>query len=205
MNLKDAVKSLANTIIESLIKMYANQMVASLLSGAGGLFGKGATPSTPIAAHADGGRLGGRSPHDHADNLLFLGIAGEYVTRRKITRQPGAIDFLDDFNAIGMPAILKWARALPLPRRADGGLLPAPPSFASPMAGMASKMSNGPVINFTVNNTMSDQARVTTGARENNGMSEITVLIEQVLAGDMSRNGPISRGLSNTFGMNRAV
>ena len=60
-------------------------------------------------------------------------------------------------------------------------------------------------IQININNTMADQAAVSVQPKMNNGVPGIEVLIQQVLANDMSRNGPITQGLSNTFGMMRSV
>ena len=54
---------------------------------------------------ASGGVLPGHSPRDKADNLLFWGTAGEYVVRRAVTRQAGALAFLRQFNRLGMKAL----------------------------------------------------------------------------------------------------
>ncbi|MBZ8143450.1 hypothetical protein CLD22_26805 [Rubrivivax gelatinosus] len=52
--------------------------------------------------------------------------AGEHVTRQEIVRQPGARQFLDDFNTRGMDALRSWQGY------ADGGLVTSTdtPSFA---------------------------------------------------------------------------
>lgn len=60
-------------------------------------------------------------------------------------------------------------------------------------------------VSITINNSMSDQAHVTAQPRMNNGQLEIEVLVQRALANDMSRNGPITQGLSNTFGLRRGV
>lgn len=117
---------------------------------------------------ARGGILPGHSPHDRADNLLFMGTAGEYVVRRSVTRQAGALLFLEKFNRLGMQALSgirnqrsgirnAAALALPrisipeqviaaLPRFADGGLLPtiAPASVTAPVSNLAPTILNFP-------------------------------------------------------------
>lgn len=52
--------------------------------------------------------------------------AGEHVTRQEVVRQPGARQFLDDFNTRGMAALQSWQGY------ADGGLVTSTdtPSFA---------------------------------------------------------------------------
>ena len=60
-------------------------------------------------------------------------------------------------------------------------------------------------MNVTINNTVSDQVQATVQPRMNNGKLELEVMIQQVLAKDMQQNGRITQGLSNTFGLARAV
>lgn len=60
-----------------------------------------------------------------------------------------------------------------------------------------------PNINININNTVSNDTQVTANARNNNGNIEIDVIVQKVIAKDMERNGPISRGFANTFGVAR--
>jgi len=79
------------------------------------------------AAVASGGLIGGFSPNDHADNIPAWLTAGEFVTRKPVMRQQGALSFMRSFNRLGMPAIEAWAKRLRLPGYAGGGIvLPAP-------------------------------------------------------------------------------
>lgn len=58
-----------------------------------------------------------------------------------------------------------------------------------------------------VNNTASDttSADVRTRQNPNNGLVEVEVLIQKVLASDLSRNGPVARGFAGTFGLSRSA
>lgn len=60
----------------------------------------------------------------------------EFVTRSAVVRQPGALDFLHDFNRRGMAALDDWSRRV---RHATGGLagIPAPMAPAPLMSGRA--------------------------------------------------------------------
>lgn len=76
---------------------------------------------------ADGGILPGSSPHDRADNILFMGTAGEGVVNRPAMRHYGAA-WLDAMNK------------LKLPKFASGGVLgrmsvPSLPSGSSTGSG----------------------------------------------------------------------
>ena len=62
-----------------------------------------------------------------------------------------------------------------------------------------------PNINITVNNSMADQANVSVQPRMNNGNMDIDVIVQRALAKDLSRNGPFTQGLANTFGLARNV
>nr|WP_259373743.1 phage tail length tape measure family protein [Rubrivivax gelatinosus] len=71
---------------------------------------------------ADGGYTGPGGKYQPAGVVH----AGEHVTRQEIVRQPGARQFLDDFNTRGMDALRSWQGY------ADGGLVTSTdtPSFA---------------------------------------------------------------------------
>jgi hypothetical protein len=55
-----------------------------------------------ISQYAYGGILGGHSPHDRADNLLFWGTAGEGVVNRPAMRYYGK-SMLDAINSLSLP------------------------------------------------------------------------------------------------------
>lgn len=62
-----------------------------------------------------------------------------------------------------------------------------------------------PNVTVNVNNNMPDQAAVSAKPKMNNGQLEIEVMIQKIVASDLNRNGPITQGLSNTFGLGRSV
>jgi hypothetical protein len=117
----------------------------------GGLFGGGAAASASIGTinGFDFSSIGLASGGYTGDGGKFepAGIvhAGEFVTRSEVTRQPGAIGFLEAFNRVGMQALQA------LPGFAEGGLVAAMPSpIRSPTLGMRSA---GMTVqnNFTIN------------------------------------------------------
>jgi len=124
---------------------------------------------------AAGGILPGFSPSDKADNLLFRGTAGEYVVQRMITRQPGALAFLERFNRMGMRALagLDMRKLAPrvslpeqaiaaLPRFADGGILPSPAAPSAGSAGLAPTILQFPGIgDFPAQMAVDVQAELT--------------------------------------------
>ncbi|WP_168942015.1 phage tail length tape measure family protein [Parazoarcus communis] len=72
-----------------------------------------------LAGFSDGGYTGPGGKYEPAGVVH----RGEHVTRAAVVSQPGARAFLDDFNALGMTALERWAG---LPGYADGGLVTAP-------------------------------------------------------------------------------
>lgn len=76
----------------------------------------------------------------------------EHVTRSAVVRQPGALEFLTDFNERGMAALHDWS--LRLPKHSTGGLAGFPaPSFPSPVmpTTMRERVESG---STTVNNAV---------------------------------------------------
>jgi tape measure domain-containing protein len=53
---------------------------------------------------------------------------GEFVTRKAVTEQPGALAFLSDFNRVGMQAVEDWRKKHSIPGFAEGGFVPAAPA-----------------------------------------------------------------------------
>ncbi|HHE5239679.1 TPA: phage tail length tape measure family protein [Klebsiella michiganensis] len=121
MNLRDAVKNLALTIINSMAQLAAQQlaqMATSSLIGssgaAGGLIGS--------LFAADGGQVRGAGSTT-SDSIPAMLSDQEFVTRAAVVQQPGALGFLHAFNRHGMAAVEGW---LPRVRHATGGLAGIP-------------------------------------------------------------------------------
>ncbi|MCW9461927.1 phage tail length tape measure family protein [Klebsiella michiganensis] len=121
MNLRDAVKNLALTIINSMAQLAAQQlaqMATSSLMGASG--GMGGLMASVFAA--DGGQVRGPGSTT-SDSIPAMLSDQEFVTRAAVVQQPGALDFLHAFNRHGMDAVRGW---LPRVRHATGGLAGIP-------------------------------------------------------------------------------
>ena len=121
MNLRDAVKNLALTIINSMAQLAAQQLVqmaTSSLMGASG--GMGGLMASVFAA--DGGQVRGPGSTT-SDSIPAMLSDQEFVTRAAVVQQPGALDFLHAFNRHGMAAVEGW---LPRVRHATGGLAGIP-------------------------------------------------------------------------------
>ena len=120
MNLRDAVKNLALTIINSMAQLAAQQLAqmatSSLIGSSGGI---GGLLGSVFAA--DGGQV--RGPGSTTDSIPAMLSDQEFVTRAAVVQQPGALDFLHAFNRHGMAAVEGW---LPRVRHATGGLAGIP-------------------------------------------------------------------------------
>ncbi|MDR1063251.1 MAG: phage tail tape measure protein [Azoarcus sp.] len=116
-----AVATLLTTAASLLMTASGAETTSGIVSAVGAVAG---------AAAADGGLISGFSPSERADNIPAWLTAGEFVTRRRVMRQPGALAFMESFNRRGMDAVRAWAKCMRLPGYADGGpVLPAPPSM----------------------------------------------------------------------------
>lgn len=60
-------------------------------------------------------------------------------------------------------------------------------------------------VSVTINNSMSDQASVTAQPKMNNGRIEIEVMVQRIINQDIRKNGPITQGIGQAFGLGRAV
>jgi tape measure domain-containing protein len=113
------VASLLTTAASLLMASGTSETTSSVVSAVGSFAG--------AAAAATGGVIGGFSPNDHADNIPAWLTAGEFVTRRPVMRQPGALAFMTSFNRVGMRALEQYAAHLVRRRGyADGGHVLAP-------------------------------------------------------------------------------
>jgi len=152
---------------------------ADLFSGIlGGLFGSGASGAAAgggswmqlaamasSAAFAEGGHV--RGPGTSTSDSIPVWLSDqEYVTRAAVVTQPGALPFLEDFNARGMGALADWGRRF---RHATGGLagvpapaLPAPvmpgQRLAEPAAAMSTTLKNS--VNLYAVQSAEDAARL---------------------------------------------
>ncbi|HFS7894809.1 TPA: phage tail length tape measure family protein [Klebsiella pneumoniae] len=182
MNLRDAVKNLALTIINSMAQLAAQQlalMATSSLIGssgaAGGLIGS--------LFAADGGQVRGPGSTT-SDSIPAMLSDQEFVTRAAVVQQPGALGFLHDFNRHGMAALEGW---LPRVRHATGGLAGIPaqnmpvPASVPETAMAASSGASMPPISLQQQLVLDPSEVYTTGAQTLAGQRQfITSLKAQV-------------------------
>lgn len=101
-------------------------------SGSGGASAGGAGSYTGAFGFATGGHVRGPGTST-SDSIPALLSDYEYVTRAAVVTQPGALPFLDDFNARGMVAIDDWQSRV---RHSTGGLAGVPaPALSRPSLG----------------------------------------------------------------------
>lgn len=163
-SLEDAFKSLGDTILQTLRNISAEIISKQLTKGFESLLGIGAAGTgggggagfwASLIGAFSGARRGGliraasggliQGPGTGTSDSV-LAVAGdrrvirvsnrEFIIRNKVVEQPGALQFLRDFNARGMPAVHA------APRFAAGGLVGfAPPTNVAGM-GRASRRTS---------------------------------------------------------------
>jgi hypothetical protein len=130
----------------------AASLIGSYFSGGSNMSGLSeiAITAKRIPGYDEGGYTGDGGKYQPAGIVH----AGEFVTRSEVTRQPGAVSFLERFNSVGMAAL----RALP--GFAEGGLVaPAIVPAGGPRMPRSSGMSV--VNNFTINAPSGSISRAT--------------------------------------------
>lgn len=137
------------TSISSAGASAAAAMAAAITSaGAANSSTQAITSAASVAvAAATGGHITGPGT-ETSDSIAAWLSNNEFVTRAAVVTQPGALDFLNDFNARGMAALDDWNRV----RHNTGGLagVPAP---ALPSPGLASsKLAEPSAAGATVHN-----------------------------------------------------
>ncbi len=104
MSLSGAVKNLALEIVNSMARIAAQQLALGAMSAFGGGAGLGAL------FFSDGGQVRGAGTNT-SDSIPAYLSDEEFVTRAAVVKEPGALEFLDEFNARGMAALDDRARA----------------------------------------------------------------------------------------------
>lgn len=179
MNLRDAVKNLALTIINSMAQLASQQlaqMATSALVGSSG--GIGGLLGSVFAA--DGGQVRGPGSTT-SDSIPAMLSDQEFVTRAAVVQQPGALDFLHAFNRHGMAAVEGW---LPRVRHATGGLagIPAqnmPVPTAVPETAMATPAATSqPPISLQQQLVLNPSEVYTAGAQTLAGQRQFTTQLK---------------------------
>jgi hypothetical protein len=140
---------------------------------------------------ADGGYTGSGGKYQPAGIVH----AGEFVNRQEVVRQPGAREFLERFNAMGMAA---------LPGYADGGYVSGvrrddfvPRSASMQMPVLA------PVVNMPVKITNNTPSRVRTEQRPDGGLNVLIDEVENAMGARVGNGtGPLSKSITSRYGLN---
>ena len=144
LTLRGAIQSLANTVVQAMAQMAANQLAQKAMSSVMGTFG------VPVLQKATGGHVTGPGTTT-SDSIPAMLSNWEFVTRAAVVQQPGALPFLHDFNARGMPALDDYARRV---RHATGGLAGVPaPALPAPMPGNVQLAEPAKSLSATLNNS----------------------------------------------------
>lgn len=185
MNLRDAVKNLALTIINSMAQLAAQQLAqmatSALVGSSGGVGGLLGSLSSVFAA--DGGQVRGPGSTT-SDSIPAMLSDQEFVTRAAVVQQPGALDFLHAFNRHGMAAVQGW---LPRVRHASGGLagipaqnMPVPASV--PETAVATPAAGGmPPISLQQNLVLDPSEVYTAGAQTLAGQRQFTTQLKAMV------------------------
>lgn len=154
---EDAIKSLAVTVAEAIIRIQAQQfaqalvgqgvnwvgagisLAASMFSGAGASSSaSGVTEGGLVLTASTGGHVTGPGTGT-SDSIPAMLSNNEFVARSAVVTQPGALGFLHDFNARGMAALADWSPV----HHETGGLAGYPaPTAPAPSAAAAEAMAN---------------------------------------------------------------
>ncbi|MDR2365118.1 MAG: hypothetical protein LBD68_04585, partial [Zoogloeaceae bacterium] len=111
---------------------------------------------------------------------------GEFVTRKAVTGQPGALSFLSDFNRVGMKAVEDWRKKYRARGFAEGGYVPAAPAASNPLRALAANWNPQPAANTNTSvdnrialNLFDDPARMAETIRSRAGEKAFTVLLSR--------------------------
>lgn len=179
MNLRDAVRSLVQSVADSMMQLAAKQLAQSATSGIMGLFGLGGGVA-PVR-RSTGGHVTGPGTTT-SDSIPAMLSNWEYVTRAAVVQQPGALDFLHSFNVRGMAALDDYARRV---RHATGGLagVPAPP-LPAPSLGNVQLAEPAKAMSATLKNSQTfiladDPSRILDAAWGNAGTERMIVALSR--------------------------
>ncbi|MDT4841749.1 hypothetical protein FQZ97_756210 [compost metagenome] len=151
--------------------------IAGALGGGGGASGAGAS----AGGYSGGGHVLG--PGTTTSDSIPANLSNwEYVTRAAVVQQPGALDFLHEFNARGMAALDNWA---PRIRHSTGGLAGVPaPALPAPSPGGARLAEPAAAMSTTLKNqvhlyAVQDAAQVASMAWSKPGQDHFMVFLQQ--------------------------
>jgi soluble lytic murein transglycosylase-like protein len=169
------------------------------LPGIGTLSGGSPSANVPIFS-PDGVWDGGGYTGDGGKyKVAGLVHAGEFVNRKEVVSQPGAREFLERFNQIGMDALHGFA---------DGGFVgsssPIVPNTATRSWPNPPAETARPLPPITIVNNTGTPAKGRLERRPDGGMNVIMDAIKDEMIADYASGGRLSRAQETTFGTRRA-
>lgn len=169
------------------------------LPGIGTLSGGSASANVPIFSPDGVWDDGGYTGPGGKKKVAGLVHAGEFVNRQEVVRQPGAREFLERFNKIGMDALRGYA---------DGGYVgsssPIVPNTATRSWPNPPPETARPLPPITIVNNTGKPAKGRVERRPDGGMNVIMDAIKDELIADYGAGGRLSRAQETTFGTRRA-
>lgn len=179
-------KSLADSIIADLIRIQVRQSMTSLTSsmgGVGGLFGLFGK-----LFGGDGGNVGaGQTVVNTADTYSIP------VSSPSVEMLP-SFDVGTDYVPKDMIALIHEGERI------------TPKAYNPTIGEGGNGASVAPVVNVTVTNqAAADGYQVTAKAKNNDGKLDIDLLVVKAIQNDVAKNGPISQGLGQAFGLSRST
>lgn len=157
--------------------------VFSMFGGGGSSSAAGASAGgyTGAFGFSDGGHVLGAGTTT-SDSIPAWLSNYEFVTRAAVVQQPGALDFLHEFNARGMAALANWA---PRVHHATGGLAGVPaPALPAPTLGGARLAEPAAAMSTTLKNNVNlyavqDASQVAAMAWSKPGQEHFLVYLQQ--------------------------
>ena len=203
--LGQAFADLANSILATINKLLAQQLVSSLFSFATGFFNIGGLGDAAISTMATNGMVysGGNSGwlngvHGHAKGGAFSGSS--------LSAYSGSIVSTPTIFSMGtpLPAYAKGAGLM-----GEAGPEAIMPLIRTPSGHLGVRSEGGGSIQQNVVINIIDQVGVNVKqkeSRDNQGNTRLDLIIEQHVAQSMARQGsPTNRVLSNTYGARPAL
>ena len=184
---KEAFADFGRSILNTLAKIASQKMAENIFGSLFGGVAKGAAASGAGSGiggffsslfdkgFAGGGYTGPGGKWQPAGVVH----AGEFVHRREVVREPGALAFLSEFNRSGMDALRRWANGFP--GYAAGGFVHGIPTFSPALSLPTTAGQSGAttVSNQLSLNLIDDPERIASVLSSSRGEAAFTVLLSR--------------------------
>lgn len=184
---KEAFADFGRSILNTLAKIASQKMAENIFGSLFGGVAKGAAASGAgsgiggfFSSLFDKGFAGGGYTGP-GGKWKPAGVvhAGEFVHRREVVREPGALAFLSEFNRSGMDALRRWANGFP--GYAAGGFVQGIPTFSPALSLPTTAGQSGAttVSNQLSLNLIDDPERIASVLSSSRGEAAFTVLLSR--------------------------